>query len=135
MTVSGTAVAATTVFTDNLGKFYVDAVGTGLHGTGPFPITITAATPGAAPTTVTANVVDMINIVQADYSQSARTLTVMAKSSDGAAILTLATYNLPVVNTGLTATIVNVPLGVPPAKVTVTSSMGGSDTQPVTIVP
>lgn len=136
VTVSGTYVTTTPMIGDGLGKFYVDALGLGGHGAGPFPITVTAATPGAAVTTVTANVVDMINIIQADYSLSSRTLAVKAKSSDGASILTLAKFTPSSVdNTGVTATIVSFPLGVPPANVTVTSSMGGSDTQPVTIVP
>jgi hypothetical protein len=115
------------------GKFYGHVLSTGAHGTGPFPITVTAETPGAALTSITVNVVDNVNISKATYSPAAGSLSVIAKSSDNAALLTLKDFNLAVANDGLTPTSVS-PLTVPPPTVTVTSSMGGSGTTPVVVV-
>jgi len=140
VTVSGTAVVGTPPLIGNgTGKYYGHVPGTGAHGAGPFPITLTATTLGLATTTITANVVDNITITQATYSPVPGALSVAAKSSDGAAILTLkntwsASGDLAVANDGVTLTTVGA-MTVPPPSVTVTSSMGGSDTAPVAILP
>ena len=62
-------------------------------------------------------VVDNVNIVAATYSLAASTLSVTAKSSDGAATLTLQGFAKVVANDGVTATTVS-PLTVPPPTVT-----------------
>jgi hypothetical protein len=122
----------TSLIGNGTGKFYGHVLLTGAHAPGPFPITVTATTPGAAPTAIAANVVDNVD-VQATYSPQAATLSVTAMSSDGAAVLTLKDFNLPVANDGITLTDV-ASLIVPPPTVTVTSSMGGSGTTPVVVV-
>lgn len=78
--------------------------------------------------------VDNITITRATYSPFSGALTVTAKSGDGAAILTLKDFNLKVANDGVTPTTIG-SVTVPPPTVMVTSSMGGSDTAPVEIVP
>ncbi|MFH1596609.1 MAG: hypothetical protein ABIG94_09630 [Pseudomonadota bacterium] len=143
---------------DGKGKFYGHIPSNGTHPTGPFPITVTATVmlaggttpdPAFSPTTLVPDpkVVDTVNIVQAEYRVSGGTLTIRAVSSDAPTpTLTLSGYktaaganvNLP--DSSGTSPLVlspstDPPVTIPPPKVTVTSTMGGSDTSPVVIVP
>lgn len=135
--VSGATVVPTNLTGDGTGKFYGHVPGTGAHGPGPFPITVTASHVGAANTVLTRNVVDNVEITAAEYSLAGTTLSITAISTDGAALMTstVAGTAQPVVNDGVTPTTFGPGMIVPPATVTVTSNMGGSDTRPVQIVP
>ncbi|AOE87532.1 hypothetical protein [Pseudomonas sp. TCU-HL1] len=111
----------------------------------PASVSITAdnsvAIPESTPTTLAAPLVDLVQIQRAEYSLSSGQLTVVASSSDetsppaltatassGAAIGALSGDGaIKSLTTGITPT--------PPAKVTVTSGGGGSDTEEVVILP
>ncbi|MDH4652090.1 MULTISPECIES: hypothetical protein [unclassified Pseudomonas] len=137
---AGDAVAMTEA--NATGNWYGQSTG---NPTLPASVTINAdnsvAIPESTPTTLSAPLVDIVRIERAEYNLNSGELTVVASSSDetsppeltattssGAAIGTLsgdgATKSL---TTGITPT--------PPAKVTVTSLSGGSDTEEVVILP
>jgi hypothetical protein len=150
-----------TLIPDLAGKFYIHAPSNeALHeipGTpgAPFPITVAANVPGFTTTTLTASVLDQVNVAKAEYSESAFSLTINATSTDGApgdtappALTGLGLKALtgtladPILTFNPVTALYTLTIGgptarvlVPPPTVTVTSTMGGSDTTPVVIVP
>ena len=123
---------------DGTGKFFAhipiaDAT------TLPATLSVTAddsfTTPNNGPATVTANLQDLVTIIQADYSAATGQLTVRAISSDllvPVPDLTLAGFTTP--PTFLPADVpTDFPATAPPASITVSSSKGGSDSQSVTV--
>jgi hypothetical protein len=133
----GTLLASTPVSSPT-GKFYKSFVGTTKS------VSVTAVANGMTAFTKTVPVVDYVNIVSAQYSLKAGSLTVTATSSDFVAsappgqvpTLTLTGFgpmNLDATTGNYTLT---PPLNAPlPPTVSVVSSVGGSDTTPVAIVP
>lgn len=106
----------------------------------PSPTTVTASRPGDAPTSLTTTPVDLVDITKAEFNMTTDILTVEANSSDtgtGANAVTLTAVGFgPLTSTaGVGSLTVPVASGLPPASVTVTSSAGGVDTHPVTIIP
>jgi hypothetical protein len=131
------------LLTDGNGNFYIHAYSDETQipppSGNPYPITLTASLAGAATTSVTYNVTDVVS-VGAIYSVGSKTLTVQATSTDGVSpTLTLKGYEtiIPVIDaTGArTWTIGAGAMLVPPPTVTVISTMGGTDTDSVFIVP
>lgn len=117
---------------DGTGKFYRH-----VHVAGDLPATITVRAdddpldPIVVATGIIKNLVDHVQITSAEYDVALRTLTIQAESGE--------TVTPPVLTaTGfgdLTAgSLVVANVLVPPASVTVTSSLGGSDTASVHIV-
>ncbi len=98
----------------------------------------TAPTSGPnAPTTSPSPLADVVSIGRAQYSRSAGTLTVEAVSSDEATPPALSVNGQTLSPTGV-GVVQSATLGgfvIPPATVTVTSANGGSDTEPVVLVP
>ncbi len=101
----------------------------------------TTAIPASTPSTVAASLVDLVRIQRAEYSLASGQLTLVASSSDetsppaltatassGASIGSLA-------GDGFTKTLVTGITPYPPARITVTSANGGSDTEEVVILP
>lgn len=100
-----------------------------------------AAIPTSSPTIANVPLTDLVTIIQAQYRLSTGQLTLVASSSDETTppVLTARTGNgtligdlsgdgaLKSLNTSLSP--------IPPAKVTVTSASGGSDTEDVVLVP
>jgi|GEM_PF-2826409 len=94
----------------------------------PATVTITADNgPNWQPTTITANVVDFVNVTLAAYNPATQTLTVEAVSGDQIALPVLTSTGYGALTNGRLVTTV----AVPPASVTVTSAKGGSDTRTV----
>lgn len=75
------AILFTGQVTNSSGKFYAS-----FFPTAPAPdaviVSVTTLAPGFSPSSKTANVVDYVNIINASYSLSAKTLTIQATSSD-----------------------------------------------------
>jgi hypothetical protein len=98
-------------------------------------VLVTADDINASATTQTQPLVDVVNITQARYSWPDKTLTVDARSSDEVEIPALVTEGfgrlLPV--SGATQRLVAAGIEQPPAKITVKSAAGGSDTEFVVI--
>jgi hypothetical protein len=90
-----------------------------------------------SPTTETGDLVDLVTISRAEYSLAAGTLTVEAASSDEVDNPTLSANGTPLTLVGpgalQSATIDG--LTIPPAFVTVTSANGGTDSEPVVVLP
>lgn len=102
----------------------------------PATITVTADNPpGNTPSTASSDMVDLIIISRAEYS--AGTLTVEAVSSDEVDIpvLTVNGQTMTLVGTGPLQTATFTGLTIPPARVTVASASGGSDTEEVVLLP
>ncbi len=100
----------------------------------PATVTVTADNsannPDHIPSDLVSTLVDQVTITRADYDPFGQTLTIEAASSDLLVppALTAAGFG------ALTAGVLSVPgVVVPPAFVTVASSAGGSDTEPVTV--
>lgn len=122
--------------TSPTGKFFADFVGNAPS----IKVTVSGVV-GFTPTSATANVIDYINITRPTYSLGTNILTVQATSSDWfkhpttPPTLTVTGFGTMTVNNQGTYSLV-VPLTVPlPPSVTVTSTVGGSDTATVAIVP
>ncbi len=103
------------------------------------PVTLPASVEVTADTTVqTSPLVDLVQIVRAEYSLSAGTLTVVAQSSDRLANPVLSADGTPMTLVGGTGprqrTVIR-GLIIPPADVTVTSANGGTDSEPVVVLP
>jgi hypothetical protein len=96
------------------------------------PATVTVAatdiTAPTDPTTLIRPLTDVVIIARAEYDLATQTLSVEATSSD-----TLVPQTLTVGELGLPVPVSEV-LTVPPGRVTVTSSAGGSDTEAVLVV-
>jgi hypothetical protein len=134
-------VAATPMLGDGAGKFYaqeLDPLALPTH------LIVTATDPTAVPAT-TANtlasqLVDVVKITRAVYALDTQTLTIVAASSDEVSVPTLTALGFGdlLVEPGntLQSLIVTPPPNFePPATVTVKSSAGGADTEPVVIIP
>ncbi|GLZ88273.1 hypothetical protein Pres01_43240 [Metapseudomonas resinovorans] len=98
-------------------------------------VLITATDTNASATTQTQQLTDIVKISQARYSWPNKTLTVEARSSDEVEIPSMVAEGfgrlLPV--SGATQRLVAAGIEQPPAKVTVKSAAGGSDTEFVVI--
>ena len=103
----------------------------------PATIDVTAELAGSDPTTETSDLVDLVTISRAEYSLAAGTLTVEAASSDEVDNPTLSANGTDLTLTGpdaLQSAIIG-GLTIPPAFVTVTSANGGTDSEPVVVLP
>ncbi|RJR37213.1 MAG: hypothetical protein C4567_13055 [Deltaproteobacteria bacterium] len=108
-------------------------------------ITVTVTDPLGAftPTSATTNVIDYLNIIQPSYSLASRILTVQATSSDffnnpiNPPVLTVTGYGPMTLDplTGIYSLSAPVTINAAPPRIQVTSSVGGSETAPVAIVP
>ncbi|MNP43281.1 hypothetical protein D3C76_1370910 [compost metagenome] len=126
---------------DTTGHWYAQS---STNPTLPSSLQVTAdnhlAIPSSTPTTLSMPLTDLVVISQAQYSLNSGQLTIVASTSDetsppvltatsgtGAAIGALSGDGAEkILSTGITP--------IPPAKVTVTSSNGGTDTEEVVIV-
>ncbi len=125
-----TSLTSTPMVGDTTGKFYGQEL-----NPAPIPafVIVTASAPAGSnfPASLSSPVVDVVKITKAQYALDTLTLRVEATSSDQFAPPTLTTVGFG----ELTAGTLNAPLAQPPARVTVVSSQGGRDTEPVQIVP
>jgi len=101
----------------------------------PTTISVTANNaPTNNPSTVTSDLVDLITVTKAEYTGG--TLSVEAFSSDEVTVPTLTVLGIPLTPTGVgalqSATIAG--LTIPPARITVASTNGGSDTEEVDVL-
>jgi hypothetical protein len=105
------------------------------------PATITVRANGGAGSSLTIEsnpLVDLVTVTRAEYSLSARTLTVEAASSDEVANPILTANGTPmtlVVGAEPLQSGIITGLAIPPAFVTVTSAEGGTDSEPVVVLP
>jgi hypothetical protein len=119
------------------GKFY----GRSAPAAVPPYVIVTAVDPalgGATPTSLASNVVDVVKITRAQYDPAQKNLTIEANSSDSVVplpTLTAVGYGPLAVLAGTNQQLVVPLVDVPPARVTVKSSGGGADTEPVTVIP
>jgi hypothetical protein len=91
----------------------------------------------ATPTSLASNVVDVVKITRAQYDPAQKNLTIQASSSDAVVplpTLTAVGYGTLSVLAGTTQQLVVPLVDVPPARVTVKSSGGGADAEPVTVI-
>ena len=98
----------------------------------------TAPTTGSnASTTSPSDLVDVVTIGRAQYSRATGTLTVEAASSDEVTppALTVNGQTLSPTGVGVVQGVTLTGFTIPPATVTVTSANGGSDTEPVVVLP
>lgn len=107
--------------------------------TGALPTTVTATATGlTGSTTVPANPVDVVTISQTQFNAGTGTLTVTANTSDQgtlpAAVLNAFTQDNVLIGALTKGVATNFLMASPPSEVVVTSSAGGSDAQPVTLV-
>ncbi len=121
--VTGAGISNTPMRTDGNGNFFAHIP---FIGAPPASVTITATNLPNTQTTGVSSVVDAVTITLAEYNSDTRTLTIQASSSDKS----VPPPTLTAVGFGdLSAGKLTVPgLAVPPMEVTVTSSVGGSDT-------
>jgi hypothetical protein len=118
---------------DAAGKFYGQAI---VPPATLGAVTVNAANTGNLDNSVTSNVTDVVSITKVEYS--AGTLTIEASSSDetGAPVLTAGTLGtLTATGPGATQSLTVNGLAIPPARITVTSSAVGSDTEEVVVLP
>lgn len=119
---------------DNNGHFF--ASNPPSQGLPPF-VVLTASDPSGTtrPTALSARLSDVVKIRTARYAWADRSLTIEASSSDETALPDLAAqgYGL-LAKTGPLQTLTVSDLAQPPASVTVKSSAGGVDSEPVTVV-
>jgi len=135
LTFNDGTVAANAMAKDTTGRFYGQSAST-IPAVVPPAVhpTITVDASGAGnPSTFASNLTDVVTIAVAEYSVLGQTLTIDAASSDqvSAPVLTAdgtitLTPGVPTIIAGVLA---------PPAFVTVTSSLGGSKSVPVVILP
>jgi hypothetical protein len=134
-----TDATSTPMLGDGAGKFYAQ----GLDPTAlPTHLIVTATEPSALTTasTLASPLVDVVKITRAVYALDTQTLTIVAASSDEVSVPTLTALGFGdfLVDPGntLQSLIVTPPPNFePPATVTVKSSAGGADTEPVVIIP
>ena len=127
--------------TENAGQYYIHVL------SGAKLIEVVATAPLKAATTISKNVLDFVNILKADFTPptapaTVGSLAVQAISSDAFDTNPFLTVkelptpgNVLAVDPGTGIGTLTVPLTVPPPSITVESTMGGSDTTPVAIVP
>ena len=117
---------------DGAGKYFGSVTLDPDAGTLPASVQVTATNSINDPNTVNSDLVDVVTISRAEYVKATGTLTVEASSSDRSPTSppTLTAAGFGALSAGALSTSVTVA----PATVTVTSSAGGSDTQPVTII-
>ncbi|SDG30236.1 hypothetical protein [Pseudomonas abietaniphila] len=140
------------VDTDNADIAMTEADGTGswygqstANPTLPVNLQVTAdnhvAIPQNTPTTVPHALTDLVSIDTANYSLSSGQLTLVASTSDAATATSLTATGSSggaigtLSGDGAIKTLTTGISPIPPAKVTVTSANGGSDTEEVVIVP
>ncbi|RJR34589.1 MAG: hypothetical protein C4567_15450 [Deltaproteobacteria bacterium] len=110
-------------------------------GVVPDQVVVTGRINGAQNTVLKQTIVDVVTITKAQYSVGTQTLTIAAVSSDSVGPLTLRAFGWPqatqagqLLNAGGADTVfAGVPIA--PASVEVRSSMGGSSTLAVTVLP
>lgn len=102
--------------------------GTFTSATLPDSVEVAALLPGKSSTTAESALTDVVSISRADFDNSTGVLTITAESSDQSAVLTADGFG-PLPN-GSPAIFT---LPIPPAVVTVSSSQGGIDTEPVIV--
>jgi hypothetical protein len=129
---SGIPVVTTPMNGDAAGKFYGQAL---VPPAALGNVTVTAANLGNDPVSVPANVTDVVSITKVEYS--AGSLTIEASSSDetGATLTAVGYETVSPIVTGGTSTWTVTGLSIPPARITVTSSAVGSDTEEVVVLP
>jgi hypothetical protein len=97
----------------------------------PDSVEVTARNDGNADATHISLLTDAVNITKAEYNVTTQTLTIEANSSDKATNPLLTVFGFGTLSNG-SGTFDNVTA--PPAKVTVTSAKGGTDSEDITIV-
>ncbi|AYC32957.1 hypothetical protein D3880_11470 [Pseudomonas cavernae] len=120
---------------DGVGKFF----GQDIAPTSLPPFVIVSATndsASTAPSSQTKTLTDIVNISTARYSWDSKTLTIEAKSSDEVEIPVLAAEGFGQLSQvgGTTQRLIAGDVAQPPAKVTVKSAKGGTDSEMVTVV-
>lgn len=117
------------LITDGNGAFFADVVlvdATVLPAT----VSVVASNPGNDDSLISSLLLDEVTITRAEYDTTSGELLIEAGSSDE--------FNPPLLNAAgigdLVAGGLAVSIAVPPPEVTVTSSAGGSDTEPVMVV-
>lgn len=95
-------------------------------------VTVIATDPDGI-TSINSNLIDVVTVTKAEYDMSTDTLTVEAVSSDGAT--PVPTLSIPGLGSLTAGILVAQGMPLPPPTVTVNSSRGGSDTEPVKILP
>ena len=100
-------------------------------------VTVAALNPPNTLTSEPSTLVDLVTVSRAQYSRSAGTLTVEAASSDEVdnPVLSVDATPMTLVGTGPLQIAIIPGLAIPPAFVTVTSANGGTDTEPVVVLP
>ncbi|CDF83440.1 hypothetical protein PKB_2093 [Pseudomonas knackmussii B13] len=122
------------LISDNNGRFFAKHDSTGALP--PF-LVVTASDPSGTtkPTSISRKLVDLVKISNATYSWDTHKLTVTASSSDQVAIPDLVAEGFGRLSkSGTQQTLTVSDLTQPPASVTVKSSAGGSDHEPVSVV-
>lgn len=114
---------------DGNGSFFADVVLADANVL-PATVTVVASNPGNNDSTISSLLVDEVTISRVEYDTTSGELLVEASSSDELSppVLTAMGFG------DLTAGGLAVSIVVPPAAVTVVSSAGGSDTEPVRVV-
>ena len=117
---------------DGGGKYFASVALDPDADTLPTSVQVTATNPNNDPNTVNSDLVDVVTITRAEYVKATGALTIEASSSDRSpsSAPTLTAVGLGPLTDGAISTSATVA----PATVTVTSSAGGSDTQPVTVI-
>ncbi|MDF3935230.1 Ig-like domain-containing protein [Pseudomonas citronellolis] len=120
---------------DNNGRFFAkhDSGGATL----PAFLVVTASDPTGTtkPTSISRKLVDLVKISTARYAWDTHTLTVEASSSDQVVVPDLVAEGFGRLSkTGTLQRLTVSELAQPPASVTIKSSAGGSDSEPVTVV-
>lgn len=127
MEVRGTGITTTPMRSDGLSQYYARVSTTGAR-----PASVTVVnTRDLPPSVMNVPLQDLISITRAEYDVALQQLTIVATSSDavGAPTLTADVFG-PLAN----GTLVMTGLAIPPAQVTVRSSLGGSTTRLVDVV-
>ncbi|MFJ3468429.1 Ig-like domain-containing protein [Pseudomonas sp. NPDC090201] len=118
---------------DNNGNFFV------AHSAQTLPpfVILTATNPlgTTKPTAVSAKLVDVVKIINAQYAWSNHTLTLQATSSDETSVPDMIAQGFgPMTKSGVTQQLTVPNLSQPPAFITVKSARGGEDTEAVVVV-
>lgn len=122
------------LFANSNGQHYIRQAPT--SGVPPFLVVTARSGVGTTkPTSTSARVVDVVKVSDATYSWSDHTLRIGAASSDEVSIPDLVAQGYGRLSkTGINQTLEITDLAQPPAFVTVKSSAGGSDREPVTVI-
>jgi len=138
--VGGTEPCLFTMTSDGAGKFYgrdpaAPAVPPYIVVTGRNP----SAVPATTPTPIAQALSDVVKVTRARFARDTNTLVIQARSSDQAFPPKITALGLGVLTPGACPTglqrLETVLPGEPPAFVTLVSSGGGRQTEPVTVVP